>query len=163
VDFIRQAAAAHGHFPQTPLAGSWTHGPVTIVHMKEWGCMKPTLVPVLFLGSVLVNCGGFSRYQSAACKQQGAALTARLKALERAAREKLIIGASKDVIIRFFAENTIPVTFVGDEATGTIYTKGCAPTGCGSDAALIGLRVKVDKEGTVISEPVVVSLYTDCL
>ena len=125
--------------------------------------MKPTLVSVLFLGSVLVTCGCFSRHQSAACKQQGAALTARVKTLEREAREKLIIGTSKDVVIRFFAENAIPLAFVGDEATGTTYTTGCAPTGCGSDAALLGLRVKVDKEGTVMSEPVVVSLYTDCL
>jgi hypothetical protein len=131
--------------------------------MEEWGFMKQTLVPVLFLGSVLVDCGGFSRYQSAACKQQGAALTARVKTLEREAHEELSIGTRKDAVIRFFAENSIPLTFVRDEATGTIYTTGCAPTGCGSDAALLGLRVKVDKEGTVMSEPVVVSLYTDCL
>jgi hypothetical protein len=131
--------------------------------MEEWGCMKQTLVPVLFLGSVLVGCGGFSRYQSAACKQRGAALTARVKTLERDAHKELSIGTRKDAVIRFFAENSIPLTFVGDEATGTIYTTGCAPTGCGSDAALIGLRVKVDKEGTIMSEPVVVSLYTDCI
>ena len=134
--------------------------------MEEWGGMKQTLVllcAVLFLGSVMVNCTGFSRYQSAACKQRGAALAARVKTLEREAHEKLSIGTRKYAVIRFFGENGIPVTFVGDEATGTIYTTGCAPTGCGSDAALVGLRVKVDKEGTVMSEPVVGSLYTDCL
>jgi hypothetical protein len=131
--------------------------------MEEWGCMKQTLVPVLLLGSVLVNCGGFSRNQNAACKQRGAALTAREKALEREAHEDLTIGTRKDAVIRFFAENNIPLTFVRDEAIGTIYTTGCAPTGCGSDAALLGLKVKVDKEGTVMSEPVVIAMYTDCL
>jgi hypothetical protein len=118
---------------------------------------------VLFLASVLVNCSPFYRYQSAACKKRGAAYTARVETLKRDAHEKLSIGTKKDAVIRFFAENGIPITFVGDEATGTIYTTGCAPSGCGSDAALLDLRVKVDKLGTVMSEPVVGALYTDCL
>jgi hypothetical protein len=35
--------------------------------------------------------------------------------------------------------------------------------GCGTDEALIGVRVKVDAEGTVTGEPKVVDMYTNCL
>jgi hypothetical protein len=135
-------------------------------HMKEYGCMRRRIVPasiVVFLASVLVNCSPFHRYQSAACEQRGAAYDARVEALKRDAHEWLRIGTKKEAVIRFFAENGIPVTFVGDEVTGTIYTTGCAPSGCGSDDALLGLRVKVDELGTVVSEPVVGALYTNCL
>jgi hypothetical protein len=86
-----------------------------------------------------------------------------VETLKREVHEKLKIGAKKDAVIRFFAENGIPLSFSRDEASGTIYTTGCAPSGCGSDAALLGLRVKVDEAGTVVPEPVVSSLYTDCL
>jgi hypothetical protein len=109
------------------------------------------------------SAGCLYRYHSAACKQRGDAYSARVKTLERDAHEKLRIGTKKDAVVHFFAENNIPVTFSRDEASGTIYTSGCAPSGCGSDAALLGLRVKVDQSGTVVSEPVVGAIYTDCL
>jgi hypothetical protein len=49
-------------------------------------------------------------------------------------------------------------------ATGQIYTTGCAPAfACGSDRALLGLRVEVDPQGTVKSKPQVVPMYTDCI
>ena len=52
----------------------------------------------------------------------------------------------------------------GFQAIGTLYTMGgCAPLGCGTDAALIGVRVQVDAEGTVTGEPEVVDMYTNCL
>jgi len=35
--------------------------------------------------------------------------------------------------------------------------------GCGTDDALIGVRVKVDADGTVTGEPEVVDMYTNCL
>ena len=122
----------------------------------------------LVLASVLVYCAGelhreLHPYHSAACEQRGAAYAARVENLKRDAHEKLKIGTKKDALIRFFAENGIPLTFVGDEVTGTIYTTGCAPSGCASDNALLGLRVKVDELGTVVSEPVVGALYTNCL
>ena len=112
--------------------------------------LKPATVGVIIV--LLVNSVGcLYRYHSAACKQRGAALDARIETLKREAHEKLKIGTKKDALIRFFAENGIPVTFDGREAGGTIYTTGCAPTGCGSDAALIGLRVKVDEAGAVVA------------
>ncbi len=117
------------------------------------------VVIVLLISSI----GCLYRYHSAACKQRGAALSARVKTLEREAHEKLKIGTKRDAVVRFFAENGIPVTFSRDEASGTIYPSGCAPSGCGSDAALLGLRVRVDDAGTVVSEPVGGALYTNCL
>jgi len=128
--------------------------------------MSQELVPksiVLIVASVLTSCFPFYRYQSAACKQQGDAFDARVEKLRRDAREKLIIGAKKDAVIRFFAENGMPVSFAAGEATGTVSTTGCAPAGCGSDAAYLGLRVKVDELGTVTGEPVVGAIYADCL
>jgi hypothetical protein len=128
--------------------------------------MRRRIVPagiVVLLASVLVSCSPFHRYQSAGCRQRGAAYEKRVEALKRDAHYRLRIGTKKEVVIRFFAENGIPVTFVGEEITGTIYTTGCAPSGCESDDALLGLRVKVDELGTVVSEPVVGALYTNCL
>lgn len=117
------------------------------------------LVIVLLIDPV----GCLYRHRSAACKQRGDAYSARVETLKRDAHEKLRIGTKKDGVTRFFAENGIPVMFTRDEASGTIYTTGCAPSGCGSDAALLGLRVKIGEAGTVASEPVVAAIYTDCL
>jgi hypothetical protein len=125
---------------------------------------RPVPASVVFLlASVLVSCFSFHRYQDATCKQRGAAYATRVERLKRDAHEQLSIGTEKDAVIRFFKENGMPVTFVGGEATGTIATTGCAPAGCGSDDALLGLRVKVDDNGTVIAEPIVGALYTNCL
>jgi hypothetical protein len=117
-----------------------------------------------FLALVLVNCfPPFYRYQTQACKQREAARVARVDKLKRDAHEHLGIGVQRDAVVRFFAEQGFPLTFVGNDVTGTINTTGCAPAACGSDNALIGLRVELDSAGAVTSEPVVVSLYTDCL
>ena len=73
-------------------------------------------------------------------------------------------------MIRFFTSEGIPVTFdqiaERDEATGTIFVQGdaaCGSLACGDDSALIGVRVDVDENGTVVSQPVIVGMYTDCL
>jgi hypothetical protein len=125
---------------------------------------KLQLAIVGFVIVLLVNSVGcLYRYHSAACKQRGAALSARIETLEREAHEKLKVGTKKDAVIRFFAENGIPVTFYEVEASGGVNATGCAPSGCGSDAAFLWVKVKVDKAGTVISEPVVGAMYNDCL
>jgi hypothetical protein len=103
-----------------------------------------------------------AKLKDGTCKRRGDAYDARVEALKREAHAKLKIGTKKESVIRFFAENGIPVTFTEDEAEGTIYTTGCSPMGCGTDNALLGLRVKVDKKGTVVSEPVIGAFYTDC-
>lgn len=123
---------------------------------------------------LLFSCQGcvFHRHQSAACKQRAAQYAARVEKLKRDAHDNLKIGTKKQDVILFFKENGLPVDFVKVtyepsgkvyEATGTISTTGCAPFGCGSDDALLGLQVKVDEAGTVISEPEVGALYTNCL
>ena len=128
--------------------------------------MSRTLVTVgfvLLFVCVQSGCFPFYRYQSAACKQRGAAYGARLEKLRQEAPAKLSLGTRKDAVIRFFEANGIPVTFQRGEATGMLNTVGCAPAGCGSDNAFIGLKVPVDGTGTVIGKPVVGGFYTDCL
>ncbi len=39
----------------------------------------------------------------------------------------------------------------------------CENLACGDDSSLIGVRVKVDIDGTVLADPVVIGMYTDCL
>jgi hypothetical protein len=114
---------------------------------------------VTLLCGLMTGC----RYRSTACKQRGVAYQARVKSLERAALGQLKIGTKKEDVIRFFAENKFPITFDRSSATGTIYTLGCSPNGCGTDEALIGLRVDLDEAGNVKSKPVVVGIYTNCL
>jgi len=103
-------------------------------------------------------------YHPAGCEKVADVATAREEALKREARESLKIGTKKDAVIRFFESQKIPVRFDRNEAIGEIYIHGgCAPKGCGTDHLLLGLRVDVDAAGTVLSEPVVVSMFTDCL
>ena len=122
------------------------------------------LAVILVVGYVLFG-WMFYRYQSTDCKERGKAYGIRVERLKRDARITLRIGTHQEDVIRFFQENGLPVSFDKglSEYEGTIYTKGCGPAGCGSDDALLGLRVKVDSTGTVVGEPVVGALYTNCL
>jgi hypothetical protein len=114
---------------------------------------------VTLLCGLMTGC----RYRSTACKQRGAAYQVRVKSLEQAALEHLKIGTKKEDVVRFVAENKFPLSFDKSGATGTIYTTGCSPFGCGTDEALIGIRVDLDEAGNVKSKPVVVGMYTNCL
>jgi hypothetical protein len=105
----------------------------------------------------------FYRYHSAACKQRGEAYSLRIENLKRDARERLRVGTPKEEVIRFYKENGLPISLYGDEYEGTITIDGCAPAGCGSDAAFLGLHVKADSTGAVASEPKVGAFYTNCL
>ena len=127
--------------------------------------MKRNLLPAVVGLVMALNTpvGCLYRFRSATGKQRGDAYSVRVETLKREAHEKLKIGTKKDAVVRFFAENGFPVTFNRDEASGTIYTSGCAPSDCGSDTALLGLRVKVDEAGTVVSEPLIGAIYTNCL
>ena len=128
---------------------------------------RKTVVFGMVAGFVLcgsmAGCRFMSNARSTACKQRGIAFNAQVEALRRAAHEKLTIGASKEDVVRFFAENNFPITFTRSGATGTIYTTGCSPKGCGTNQALIGLRVDLDEAGSVKAAPVVVGMYTDCV
>src|ERR1035437_5513598 len=128
---------------------------------------KRIIVAVLVVVCAASCWFGVGRYfKSMRCKQRAIALQTRVEGIKREAHEKLRIGTKKEDVIRFFATNNFPLTLgrIGNhnEATGTIYVTGtseCGSIACGTDASLIGLRVEVDEAGTVVSEPVVVSLY----
>ena len=98
------------------------------------------------------------------CQRRDAAFERRIQNIKRDAHEQLKIGTKKADVNRFFTAHGIPFDTRGSEAIGTLYTTGgCAPLGCGTDRALIGVCVKLDADGTVTDEPVVVSLYEDCV
>lgn len=104
------------------------------------------------------------------CKQRAAEFRAKVELVQRDAKDSLKVGARKDDVVRFFASEKVPLSFdqIGRdrEATGTLYFKGlteCENIACGDDSALVGVRVKVDVDGTVVSDPVVIGIYTDCL
>jgi len=98
-----------------------------------------------------------------ACNKRGTAFALRVESIGRDANEKLSIGTKSGDVAPFFAEHGIPLQIVESEAIGTLYTSGCGPLGCGTDSALIGVRVKLDSEGAVTEKPKVVGMYTDCL
>ncbi len=105
-----------------------------------------------------------------ACKSRAAQFNARVESIRQEAKSSLRIGAKKDDVARFFASENIPVSFnqvAGHNvASGEVYVAGipeCANVACGDDSALIGVRVNVDENGTVISNPVITSMYTNCL
>jgi hypothetical protein len=98
-----------------------------------------------------------------ACNKRSAAFALRVESIRQDANEKLSIGTKNGDVSRFFAEHGVPFQIVGSEAIGTLYTVGCGPLGCGTDSALIGLRVKLDSKGAVTEKPTVVGMYTNCL
>jgi hypothetical protein len=98
-----------------------------------------------------------------ACNKRSAAFSLRVESIEHDAKERLSIGTKSNDVSRFFAEHGIPLQIVEPYAIGTLYTVGCGPLGCGTDSALIGVRVKLDSAGAVTEKPTVVGMYTDCL
>jgi hypothetical protein len=104
------------------------------------------------------------------CKQRAADFEAKVKRIEANAKVSLKPGTNKADVTSFFASEKIPMgSFqIGErnEVSGQIYVTGlaeCASVACGNDSALIGVRVDVDENGTVVSDPVVIGMYTDCL
>jgi len=103
------------------------------------------------------------------CQRRNAAFGRQVETIRQDAHEQPKPGKKKSDVARFFAEHNIPFSIVGSEAfgtpeaIGTLSTSGCAPFGCGSDAGVINVRVKLDEAGAVTEEPKVVGIYTDCL
>jgi hypothetical protein len=98
-----------------------------------------------------------------ACNKRGAAFALRVESIEHDANEKLSVGTKSGDVARFFVEHGIPLQIVESYAIGTLYTSGCGPLGCGTDSALIGVRVKLNSVGVVTEKPTVVGMYTNCL
>lgn len=104
------------------------------------------------------------------CKQRASDFEAREKRIEANAKISLKPGTRKADVTAFFASEKIPMgsyQIAGrNEVVGQIYVKGlaeCASVACGDDSAMVGVRVDVDENGTVVSDPEVVGMYTDCL
>jgi hypothetical protein len=113
---------------------------------------------------ILVFAGGsWFGLKKIRCKQRGAVFARRVESIRQDAHERLKIGTKKLDISQFFVEHGIPFEILESEAIATLRTSGCAPLGCGTDSAIIGVRVKLDAAGTVTGEPTVVGMYTDCL
>lgn len=104
------------------------------------------------------------------CKERAADFQTRVKHIETDAKISLTPGTKKADVTAFFASEKIPMDsyqIAGqNEVSGQIYVKGlaeCSSVACGDDSAMIGVRVEVDGNGTVVSDPVIVGMYTDCL
>ena len=104
------------------------------------------------------------------CKQRAADFEAREKRIEANAKISLKPGTKKADVTAFFASEKIPMDsyqIAGrNQISGQVYVKGlteCSSVACGDDSAMIGVRVNIDENGTVVSDPVVVGMYTDCL
>ncbi len=136
--------------------------------------MKPLCWSISVATSLVVSfgCAGMKLH----CRERNMDLTRRIESIKKDAHAQLRIGTKKADVARFYTEHKIPFEVVsmpfkdgeslvtGTEAIGTLYTNGgCPPFGCGSDRLLIGVRVRVDADGTVTGEPEVVSIYTDCV
>jgi hypothetical protein len=97
------------------------------------------------------------------CQRRRDAFAQQIEDIRHGAHEQLKVGTKKADIVHFFEQYNIPFAVTGSQVSGTLLTSGCAPFGCGTDEALIGVRVKVSAEGVVAEEPQVVNLYTNCL
>lgn len=105
------------------------------------------------------------------CKERAADFQAKVKRIQAKAKISLKPGTKKADVTAFFASEGVPMSSYVDvagqnEVSGQIYVTGlaeCSSVACGDDSALIGVRVDVDKKGTVVSDPVVVGMYTNCL
>ena len=104
------------------------------------------------------------------CKKRAADFQAKVELMQRDAKNSLRVGTRKDEVAHFFASENIALTVsqIGQdhEAIGTVYFTGlpeCENVACGDDSSLIGVRVKVNLDGTVVTAPVVFGMYTDCL
>lgn len=118
------------------------------------------------IGVVVASVIGLSvyRYHRNNSREGGEYSNAIVEARMREAYDaKLKIGTKKDAVVRFFTENGIKVTFSQNEASGIINATGCSPLGCGTDRALIRLRMNVDENGSVTSKPEVDGMYADCV
>src|SRR5690242_493797 len=79
-----------------------------ITTMSENGVTKRVvfaLVASVMLSGLTAGCRYRSAARSTACKQRGIAFSSQVDGLRRAALEKLTIGATKEDVVRFFAEN----------------------------------------------------------
>ena len=96
------------------------------------------------------------------CRRRNGQLTAQKESVRIALSRALPRGSTLDQVNAFYSKISVEPFTLGSERNGTIYTSGCGPFRCGSDAALIGITVKLDSNERVESTNVM-AMYTDCL
>jgi len=112
---------------------------------------------------VLILLLGWLGIRGYRCKVRGKAFALEVESIKRDAAQEIRVGASKAEVSRFFEQHSIPFGLLETEAFRSLRTVGCAPFGCGTDRAFIGVHVKLDVTGTVTEAPHVVGGYIDCL
>jgi hypothetical protein len=112
---------------------------------------------------VLLSATALMSFKHRRCKQKNEVFRKQVETLKRDAYEQLRIGANRAVVAHFFTEHHIPLTVAYSQAAGSFQTTGCSPLGCGADSATIGVSVDLDQQGSVVGEPRVSGIYTDCL
>jgi hypothetical protein len=122
---------------------------------------KPFITAIVTI--VLIGGGGWFGLKRYRCQQRSAAFRQKIEMIRADAHERLKIGAARAEVSGFFAEHNIPFRALDSEAYGVLHTTGCAPLGCGTDEAIIGVRVQLDVTGSVTQQPRVVATYTSCL
>jgi hypothetical protein len=127
---------------------------MTIVKGRRW---VAAAVVILIAGT------GWFGVREYRCKVRGAAFTRQVETIKRDAALELRVGTNKAEVARFFAVHSIPFAVLETEAYGSLRMLGCAPLGCGTDRAFIGVRVEFDAAGTVTGPPKVFGMYQDCL
>jgi hypothetical protein len=128
--------------------------------------LKWRTIAIVATVALLIGMGFFelkAHKRRTECRQRNAAFGEQIESIKQDARARLKRGTKRDEVRKFFADHNIPFHSTKSDVSGEIYTSGCAPTGCGSDAALIGIRVELDADGSVRDEPIVVGLYTNCV
>jgi hypothetical protein len=117
----------------------------------------------LLVAVILIAGAGWFGVREYRCKVRGAAFGLQVETIKRDAAKELRVGTNKAEVARFFAARNIPFAMLETEAFGTLRMSGCAPLGCGTDRAFIGVQVKFDAAGTVTEAPKVFGMYQDCL
>jgi hypothetical protein len=97
------------------------------------------------------------------CKLRGTAFAQQVESIKRDAAKDLRVGTNKTEVARFFSEHNIPFKMLDSQAFGALRMEGCSPFGCGTNTAVIGVRLEVDGAGTVTETPRVFGMYQDCL
>jgi hypothetical protein len=102
--------------------------------------MKRTIVIVSAIAVVAVLIWLGRRHYN--CERRSSAFNRQIESIKVEAHERLKPGTKKADIKRFFVERNIPFFIYENEFRGTLQSSGCAPFGCGTDAAIIGVSVQ---------------------
>jgi hypothetical protein len=107
------------------------------------------------------------------CNRRAEEFQRKVETLRKQAKADLPVGAKREAVVRFFEMHGMGLTEEAPELDksphpieGTLHFSGdkeCGSLVCGDDRSAIVLQVGVDEHGTVIVEPDVQGIYTNCL